>query len=659
MAFQISIGDVVLMTQIAWRLAQTFTKGRKSAPTEFHEVENQLYSLNAALEATKSACERGDIDSWAASPESVFRRSLDQTEGLNIVDGILKNCRQTLEHLEKIVQKYSIIREPALQSSTSKLGIWNQYVTRNWRKIEWTTEKGDLDTLRSQIMVHTNSLNLLLGIITNSQSTRILKSVEKTSDMVKELYEWYGDNLKRTRRSKGSDTPMNIAPVNTASDITAALSHMQHTFELATRTGRGRSTLCPKAYFIRDGDEYSASDTSSTTANPMFGCSCRNYEGSGLHQTTVERYEQSHLTFPIRLAAAERSWIIYKAVDRATNQLVILYLVNINPSYIQILEETFLRDLVVGRANMTLSQGSSNSLICTSADTEEKRILALIGELNTAQKSVESVTFTHGGRSQSRNWVDNIEILQYQTMNLNMTTAGQTKPLCPMEYAEVLISYDEQDEEKQDDVTSNVLYLQRRTALELDESNALLRIDSIDVTGTFEDERSVKLDGLSVTIQLTSREAARELHKKLEDMRMELFVTSLQQPRSDETVALRLQVARVECDSIYISGADVMITTDAQGQHRLIIESHNRCTIVSQVLVDNFFDSPPGKPDYSGLTYVVQIEGDGKRNVYKYERGFRYLNLRNPQADRMLELAWRTMSIGSQPGSSSAGPAEM
>lgn len=153
------------MTQITWRLAQTFTKGRKSAPAEFCEVENQLYSLSAALEAIGNACERGDINARAVSSAPTPLRSEGQPRGQNIIDNILENCFQTLKHLESIVKKYSII---GIQSTptptTSRLEIWNQFVIRNWRKIEWTTEKGDLDALRSQIMIHTNSLNLLIGI---------------------------------------------------------------------------------------------------------------------------------------------------------------------------------------------------------------------------------------------------------------------------------------------------------------------------------------------------------------------------------------------------------------------------------------------------------------------------------------------------------------
>ncbi|KAI1411473.1 hypothetical protein F5Y13DRAFT_180823 [Hypoxylon sp. FL1857] len=616
MSFTPSIGDVVLMTQIAWKLAQAFTKGRKSAPAEFCEVENQLYSLTAALEAIRKAQARGDLDVGTTPPKFVSSGSEDEPYGQNTITNMLQNCLQTLKHLEGIVKKYSVILQPTA-SSTHGLGSWNQYVIKNWRKIEWTTEKGDLSTLRNQIMMHTNSLNLLLGVAVNSQAAGIRRSVEKSSDMIKELYEWYEDNIKGLNRDRSDDCISNTTP-----------SHTHHIFELSIQTSRGRETICPRAHFNREWRKILSGGPEYQEIEHMLACDCRRHDGSAPHQAAVQRYKLSQLTFPVQLAGKERSWILYKTTDTITNQLVTLYIAKIHPSYIHSLEETILQDLAIRRADLILSQGSGNSLCYASADTEEERILASLGELKIAQKSVESVTFDNGGRTYSRKYVDNIQILRYQTMTLGPTIGRrQTEPLQPLDYAEVLITYDDQDEAAQNDVVSSILHLKRNTVLKLEDSHALVKVDSIFTMGIFMDEHTVSLGEVNVAIQLTSKEAARELHKKLEDMRMELFIGSLRYPRSDEAVALHLQVATVECDYMSISDADITVTLDDQGKHRLIIESRNKCTLLSQVLAEDFFSSPSGKPDYSRPTYVVQYEEDGTRNVYKYERGFRYLSL--------------------------------
>jgi len=156
MASPVSFGDVVAMAKLANKIAHAFTKGRQSAPAEFREVENQLYSLSTALAAFEGAASTSaaDLPSIANS----------QQTGEQTVSEMLRNCNETLTHLEAVVAKYSSISEPQ-DPNKSRFQRWSQELVRNYKKIEWTTEAGDLATLRSQLMIHTNSLDLVLGII--------------------------------------------------------------------------------------------------------------------------------------------------------------------------------------------------------------------------------------------------------------------------------------------------------------------------------------------------------------------------------------------------------------------------------------------------------------------------------------------------------------
>ncbi|KAK4031692.1 hypothetical protein C8A01DRAFT_21139 [Parachaetomium inaequale] len=164
MASPVSFGDAVAMAKIARRIAHAFTKGRKSAPSEFREVENQLYSLSAALAAFKNVC-GADVAAVAIDAEQLparFRN--EEQDGVQTLSVILDSCKETLKHLEKIVQEYGVVSAPK-DPSMSRLQRWNTELVRNYKKIAWTTEAGDLETLRSQLMIHTNSLELVLGII--------------------------------------------------------------------------------------------------------------------------------------------------------------------------------------------------------------------------------------------------------------------------------------------------------------------------------------------------------------------------------------------------------------------------------------------------------------------------------------------------------------
>lgn len=164
MASPISFGDAVAMAKIAWHIAHAFTQGHKSAPAAFREVENQLYSLSAALTAFKDICGT-DLAAVAIDPSKLPTRfQTQEQDGMQSVAGILDSCYETLKHLEKIVENYGVVVTPK-DPAKSRFRRWSTEMTKNYKKIAWTTEAGDLAALRSQLMVHTNSLNLVLGII--------------------------------------------------------------------------------------------------------------------------------------------------------------------------------------------------------------------------------------------------------------------------------------------------------------------------------------------------------------------------------------------------------------------------------------------------------------------------------------------------------------
>ena len=166
MASPVSFGDAVAMSKIAWRIAHAFTKGRTSAPAEFREVENQLYSLSAALTAFKDVC-GSDVAALAIDPSHLPARFHDEKQdGGHTVSRILNSCGETLAHLEKIVDDYAVVATQSTKGpAKSRLQRWTADLVKNYKKIAWTTEAGDLAALRSQLMVHTNSLDLVLGII--------------------------------------------------------------------------------------------------------------------------------------------------------------------------------------------------------------------------------------------------------------------------------------------------------------------------------------------------------------------------------------------------------------------------------------------------------------------------------------------------------------
>jgi hypothetical protein len=166
MTSPVSIGDAYLIARLALKLGRAFTKGRKSAPAEFREVENQLYSLSAALSALDNSIRLHGAN-IPIDPNKLPSLSQPRPTGTGteeVIQSILVNCDGTLRHLQTIVEKYGSIGKPT-DPESPLLKRWSKDLKDNWKKVRWTTEGGDVETLRSQLTIHTNSLSLLLGVI--------------------------------------------------------------------------------------------------------------------------------------------------------------------------------------------------------------------------------------------------------------------------------------------------------------------------------------------------------------------------------------------------------------------------------------------------------------------------------------------------------------
>lgn len=77
MALSLSIGDVVLLGSLAWKIGRAFTAGRAGAPAEFREVENELTSLNLSIKNLTDTL-RTDDDILAKSSDRT-RADLERT----------------------------------------------------------------------------------------------------------------------------------------------------------------------------------------------------------------------------------------------------------------------------------------------------------------------------------------------------------------------------------------------------------------------------------------------------------------------------------------------------------------------------------------------------------------------------------------------------
>jgi hypothetical protein len=148
-----NIGDILMLSQLAWRIGCAFTSGRQGAPAEFQEVENELNSLTSALTLL---AETLDEDG------SIISRSDEKTrEG---VEKILESCRQTLSNLDSFVLQYQEIKKSdgGRDGMVATQKSWKKILVRNYKTIWWTSEGGNIEALRSMLNMHVNSISIMM-----------------------------------------------------------------------------------------------------------------------------------------------------------------------------------------------------------------------------------------------------------------------------------------------------------------------------------------------------------------------------------------------------------------------------------------------------------------------------------------------------------------
>lgn len=645
MASPVSIGDAYLMARLALKLGRAFTKGRRSAPAEFREVENQLYSLSAALSALDGTIQLHG-STITIDPNSLPPLSRQQpVEAEEVIKSLLRSCEETLEHLKELVEKYGSIGKPT-DPESPMLKRWSKEIKDNWKKVKWTTEGGDIATLRSQLMVHTNSLNLLLGVINNCQGNRLEDQISQVTTMLREIHTWFVENLKDKptgpRHEQGSSLDLNQV---------ARQADLQ--FELYKERPSGIELVCSRASLHSAWNEkgFGTGTTDIACSKTLFQCHCA--DQSVTHAADVGAFRLSHLSFTLRLTGEQRAWMVYKAANKTTNKMVSLVIKNIPPSRMGEFENNFIENLALRTARSMIRRNMGTMLayiVATeAARSSEARVLHLMGDMSDIQKQIESVTFTTNRQSYSRSAIKDIQILHYGALNtedLFRYSSVTPNDMIPQNTAEVLIFFGQKDEKtSKDDIDRIRVYMKYSTRIRYLATESKVVLQSAECSGLNPDEQGNPAQAMDVSFQLTNPEAASQLRGRLEDMRVELFAMSLKSPNSDEKIVLKLQAKGVHTEEIDIADSDILIVQNTKTEClRLVVVGKNGCTILSQTLAKDFLNGPNGKPNFGSSTYVMQIERMGIRKVHKYENGFRYLHFSNVQTDRLFELGLAAVS---------------
>ncbi|KAE8354898.1 hypothetical protein BDV28DRAFT_65884 [Aspergillus coremiiformis] len=147
-----SAADILTLTKLAWDLYHNCYLITNEAPDGFKQLVNELASLQGVLRAL-----RDDVNSNAS-----FFDDLEEGRR-NTLQKCLDTCFKTLQQMKELISRYR----------TMGWGDGRQF----WQRVKWITQRGQIDDLKSRVMVHTCNLSLCMSSIGNSTLARIEKSM--------------------------------------------------------------------------------------------------------------------------------------------------------------------------------------------------------------------------------------------------------------------------------------------------------------------------------------------------------------------------------------------------------------------------------------------------------------------------------------------------
>jgi hypothetical protein len=170
MSFGLGVGDIVLVSQLAYKLYGTLSSGRRDADGDFQEVQNALFGLRCALDhlarVRTAVTADNDLPSDAMSA---------QNEEVQAKFGqIIQGCNDTLQELDAAVERFrdgmNIANSGGSQESaggppTKRLKPLADKLRTNVTRIRWDLSKKDLKCYRDRLQLHADAINILLNTI--------------------------------------------------------------------------------------------------------------------------------------------------------------------------------------------------------------------------------------------------------------------------------------------------------------------------------------------------------------------------------------------------------------------------------------------------------------------------------------------------------------
>lgn len=181
MSFGYSVGDFVLLTQLAWRTVQH----ARQACGEHDELAREANSLHIVLQR---------LETEVSKPHSILSSGDD--DRMDELAALVENCERVTNVLLKILEKYNALSEE------------KKRVTKLWKRIQFGNgEMQDLSAIRLQLSAHTNAITLFLNLLAIGSQGNVERHITAQSGELRKIggdINWIVATLQAGSHNEGS-----------------------------------------------------------------------------------------------------------------------------------------------------------------------------------------------------------------------------------------------------------------------------------------------------------------------------------------------------------------------------------------------------------------------------------------------------------------------
>ncbi|TVY33243.1 hypothetical protein LSUB1_G007932 [Lachnellula subtilissima] len=161
MSFGYSVGDFMLLTQLAYGVVQNARK----ACGAHHELAREIGSLHIVL---------GRVEVEVSKPDSILNNNEDNRK--RELEKLARHCEGVLRVLKQVLDKYNALSEE------------RRSVTKLWQKVRFGNgEMLDLGKIRVELATHTQALNLFLNLLSIGSQGKVEKYMDSHGEELRDI----------------------------------------------------------------------------------------------------------------------------------------------------------------------------------------------------------------------------------------------------------------------------------------------------------------------------------------------------------------------------------------------------------------------------------------------------------------------------------------